>query len=261
MIQLVMVGALLVATAAPDANEFVLHDSGKAKDAAGAKDGAAKASKIVPTRTEAAVKFFVIDKERGPVKNVVICLTAPDGSKRYTDETDDAGYAELLVPVGQKYEITYLSLGARGDIVASVTVTGEPKQNIKLTLRYKRLPPPPPFVLTGVNFDTGKATIRSESLPRLDVVVEFMKHKKSARVEISGHTDNVGNSKANKALSARRAQACRSYLMSKGIAADRVTAVGYGDERPVAANDSDENRQKNRRIEVVEQQVLAARGP
>ena len=66
------------------------------------------------------------------------------------------------MPVGQKYDVTYLSLG-RGDIAATVTVTNEPKQNIKLTLRYKRLPPPPPFVLTGVNFDTGKAIIRPES--------------------------------------------------------------------------------------------------
>jgi outer membrane protein OmpA-like peptidoglycan-associated protein len=113
-------------------------------------------------------------------------------------------------------------------------------------------------VLTGVNFDTGKATIRSESLVRLDIVVEFMKHKKRSRVEISGHTDNVGNPKTNKALSARRAESCRSYLISKGIESDRITAVGYGQERPVVPNDNDENRQKNRRIEVVELQAGSA---
>jgi outer membrane protein OmpA-like peptidoglycan-associated protein len=131
-------------------------------------------------------------------------------------------------------------------------VTSEPRQSIKLTLRYKRLPPPPPFVLTGVNFDTGKATIRSDAESRLDVVVEFMRHKKSARVEISGHTDNVGNPKTNKALSAKRAEACRAYLMSKGIEGGRITAVGRGAERPVAPNDTEDNRQQNRRIEVVE---------
>ncbi len=238
--------AVLV-VASPDAGEFRLQDAeGGAKSARGAK-----ASKIVATKTDAAMKLFVIDKDRGPVKGVVVCLASPSGTKYFTDETDEEGYAEVLVPVGQKYELTYLSLGRR-DIAAQVTVSPEPKQNIKLTLRFKRLPPPPPFVLTGITFDTGKALIRSESQSRLDVVVEFLTHKKSAKVEISGHTDNVGNAKANKVLSAKRAQACRSYLLSRGIDSGRVTAIGHGGDRPVAPNDNEENRQKNRRIEVVE---------
>jgi outer membrane protein OmpA-like peptidoglycan-associated protein len=247
MHQLVTIAVATMALAAPDAGEFVLQDSNVAKGARGAKP-----SKIVPTRTEAAMKFFVIDKDKGPVKGVVICLASPTGEKYYTEETDEEGYAEVLVPVGQKYDVTYLSLGSRREIAATVAVTSEPKQNVKLTLRYKRQPPPPPFVLTGVNFDTGKAIIRPESTGLMDIVVEFMKHKKSATIEISGHTDNVGKPKANKALSARRAQACRSYLISRGIEGTRITAVGYGDERSLAPNNSDENRQKNRRIEVVE---------
>ena len=233
MHHLVTIAVGMMALAAPDANEFILKDSNVAEGAHGAK-----ASKIVPTKTDAAMKFFVIDKDKGPVKGVVICLTSPVGAKYYTEETDDAGYAEVLVPVGRKYDVTYLSLG-RGDIATAVTVTDEPKQNIKLTLRYKQRPPLPPFVLTGVNFDTGKATIRPESLVRLDIVVEFMKYKKSAHIEISGHTDKVGNPRANQVLSAKRAQACRAYLISKGIAGSRITAVGYGDARPVAANDTD----------------------
>jgi outer membrane protein OmpA-like peptidoglycan-associated protein len=249
MHHLVAIAVAAMAFAAPDASEFVLKDS---KDVARSARGT-KASKIVPTKTEAAMKFFVIDKDKGPVKGVVICLTSLLGTKYYTEETDDEGYAEVLVPVGQKYDVTYLSLAA-GEVTATVSVTNEPKQSIKLTLRYKRLPPPPPFVLTGVNFDTGKATIRPESLVRLDVVADFMTHKKSSRMEISGHTDNVGNPKANKVLSARRAQACRAYLISKGIDGSRITAVGHGDERPIVPNDGDANRQKNRRIEVVEQQ-------
>jgi outer membrane protein OmpA-like peptidoglycan-associated protein len=225
---------------------FVLHDSDSAKDAHGAKP-----AKLHPTVTEAVIKFFVVEKDKGPVKGVVVSLTSPTNTTYYTDETDGDGYAEVLVPVGQKYDVTYLSLGRR-DVATTVTVTDEPKQNIKLTLRFKRLPPPPPFVLTGVNFDTAKATIRPESFVRLDLVVDFMKHKKSARVEISGHTDNVGKPKANLTLSENRAMACRTYLISKGIDGGRITAVGYGDQRPLSPNDSDEARQKNRRIEVVE---------
>jgi outer membrane protein OmpA-like peptidoglycan-associated protein len=253
MHQLVTLAMALMALAGPDAGELRFQNSTEAKDA-----HRAKPSKIVATKTEAALKFWVVEKDKGPVKGVVIRLTTPTGAKYHTDETDGDGYAEVLVPVGQTYEVTYLSLGlARGNIVATETVTSEPKQTISLTLRYKRLPPPPPFVLTGVNFDTGKATLRPESEPKLDVVVEFMKLKKSARVEISGHTDNVGNANTNKTLSAKRAQACRAYLMAKGIDGSRVTAVGYGAERAVAPNDTEENRQKNRRIEVVEVQPPA----
>jgi outer membrane protein OmpA-like peptidoglycan-associated protein len=168
----------------------------------------------------------------------------------------------VLVPVGQKYELVYLSLG-RKDIAATVAVTDEPNQNVRLTLRYKRIDPPRPkvtlpdvpepgFVLNGVTFDTGKATIRAESYPRLDSVAEYMMHKKSARIQISGHTDNVGNPKVNKALSQKRAQACRDYLISKGVDGSRIEAIGYGDERPIASNDTEEGRQENRRIEAIE---------
>jgi outer membrane protein OmpA-like peptidoglycan-associated protein len=248
MHHLVTIAAAAMALANPDAREFRQAEPGTVGAAQRAKP-----SKIEPTRTEAAMKFFVVDKEKGTVKGVVIVLTSPGGNKYYTEETDADGYAEVLVPVGQKYDIAYLSLGlGRKDITATETVSNEPRQTIRLTLRYQRQPPPPPFVLTGVNFDTGKATIRPESFSKLDTVVDFMTHKKSAHIEITGHTDNVGNPKTNKTLSTKRAQACRAYLMSKGIDGGRITALGYGGERPVAANDSDLNREKNRRIEVVE---------
>ena len=112
----------------------------------------------------------------------------------------------------------------------------------------------PPFILAGVVFDTAKATLRPESFPKLDVVVEFMKFKKSARVEIAGHTDNVGKPKANKVLSQQRAQACRSYLISRGIDGSRLEAVGHGAELPTASNDTEDGRQKNRRMEARELQ-------
>jgi outer membrane protein OmpA-like peptidoglycan-associated protein len=232
--------------ASDEKSEFQLQDTHTAKGAHGAA-----ASKIRPTRTEAAMKLFVVDKDKGPVKGVVIFLTGPDKTKYYADPTDSQGYAEVLVPVGQRYDVTYLSLG-RGEIAATVPVADEPNQSVKLTLRYKREVAERPFILAGVNFDTAKATIRPESFPRLDAVVEFMVHKKNARVEISGHTDNVGNANANKTLSEKRAQACRNYIVSKGIDKKRLDAIGFGDEHPIAPNDTDEGRQKNRRIEAKE---------
>jgi outer membrane protein OmpA-like peptidoglycan-associated protein len=232
--------------AAEENNEFKLQDTHTAKEAHGAT-----ASKIKPTRTEAAMKLFVVDKDKGPVKGVVMVLSGPDKKKYYAEPTDSTGYSELLVPVGQRYDISFLSLG-RHEIAATVPVADEPSQSVKLTLRYKREVAPRPLVLEGVNFDTAKATIRPESFSHLDAVVDFMAHKKDARVEISGHTDNVGNAKANKTLSEKRAQACRNYIVSKGIDKKRLDAVGFGDEHPIAPNDTDEGRQQNRRIEAKE---------
>jgi outer membrane protein OmpA-like peptidoglycan-associated protein len=250
MLHLVTIAvATLNLAAAPDAGVFKLKTTDPAS-----RGPMATASKLVPTKTEAAMKFFVVEKDKAPVKGAVICMTSPDGTRYYTEETDAEGFAEVLVPVGQKYEVTYLSLG-RKDIAANVTVTGEPKQTIKLTLRFKRMPPPPPFVLTGITFDTGKTTIKPESTDKLDVLAEFLRYKKRARVEISGHTDNVGKPKSNKELSAKRANACRAYVMSKGIDGSRITAIGHGQEKPVAPNDTPENREKNRRIEAVEVQA------
>ena len=108
------------------------------------------------------------------------------------------------------------------------------------------------LVLENVEFQTGKATLIGDSHSRLDVVVEYMTHKKSARIEISGHTDNVGNKNANKSLSQKRADAVRDYLISKGIDGARIKPVGYGDTMPVAPNTTPEGRQKNRRIEAKE---------
>jgi OOP family OmpA-OmpF porin len=234
------------------AGEFVLNTRETPKDAP-----RSTASKIKPTRTEAALKFSVVDKDKGPIRGIVVSLTGADGKKYYTEETDAEGFAEVLVPVGQKYELVYLSLGRR-DIAANVTVTNEPNQTLRLTLRYKRYDPPPStapeprFVLEGVTFDSGKATIRPESFPRLDGVVEYMTYKTSARIQIAGHTDNQGNPKTNKALSQKRAEACRDYLVSKGIDKGRIDAIGYGDEQPIRPNDTEEGRQTNRRIEATE---------
>jgi OOP family OmpA-OmpF porin len=241
---LLFAGAALSQT--PDPKEFVLHKSEHVEP---------KKTKIAPTATEAALRLTVVDKEKGNgIPGVVVVLTAPDGKKYYADETDADGYAEVLVPISQTYQITYLSLG-RSDVTAKATVDDKPNHNVNLTLRYQRFggaSTKPRVVLDGVYFDTGNAKLRPESFPRLENVLEYLVHKKSARIEISGHTDNVGPPKSNKDLSLRRAQVCRDYLVSKGIDGSRIVAVGNGEEKPIASNDTEEGRQQNRRIEATE---------
>jgi OOP family OmpA-OmpF porin len=245
------------------AGEFQLSDSDTAAQARGEHPSA-----ITSTATHAAMRLFVMDPETGPTTGVVIKLTGPDGRSYYTEETDAQGYAEVLVPAGQRYELEYLSLGRRST-TARVEVPAGPNQDIRLTLRYRRWRPParptvpPPetpapapepegLVLEGILFQTGSATIDPESNARLDRVVEYMTHRPSVRIRISGHTDNVGDPRRNQTLSQQRAEAVRAYLVSHGIDGSRVEAIGYGDTRPVATNDTEAGRAQNRRIEAAE---------
>ena len=110
---------------------------------------------------------------------------------------------------------------------------------------------PPPLVLEGVNFDNDMATLRPEAIGILDRAAIALKEWGSVKVEIGGHTDSVGTDEYNQALSERRAYAVRDYLISKGVAADRLTAKGYGESKPVADNGTAEGRFQNRRVEMV----------
>lgn len=104
--------------------------------------------------------------------------------------------------------------------------------------------------LYGVNFDFNKATLRPDSEPALNQVLALLKEEPKLKLEIGGHTDNVGTPAYNMKLSDERAAAVRQWLVAHGIPATRLSSHGYGDTEPVVPNTSDENRAKNRRVEV-----------
>lgn len=122
-------------------------------------------------------------------------------------------------------------------------------------------PPPPPApvpikekvtIILDVEFDTAKAIVKEKYYDDIKKVADFMKEFPDTTAVIEGHTDSVGNDVSNKALSEKRAQSVRQYLIDKfGIDGSRLTAEGYGEEKPVASNDTAEGRQKNRRVEAV----------
>jgi outer membrane protein OmpA-like peptidoglycan-associated protein len=105
------------------------------------------------------------------------------------------------------------------------------------------------ITLRGIYFDTGKATIRPESYHVLDDAVRVLNANPKVIVEIAGHTDSVGSDSYNMRLSDARANSVRTYLISKGIAPNRLIARGYGETSPVASNATRDGRQMNRRIE------------
>jgi OmpA-OmpF porin, OOP family len=106
------------------------------------------------------------------------------------------------------------------------------------------------WVLVGVNFDFNKASLKPESIPVLDNTVEILLKNPEVKVEIQGHTDNIGSEKHNQKLSLHRAETVKYYLIAKGVAANRLTSVGFGKTRPITENNTEQGRAINRRIEL-----------
>ncbi len=107
------------------------------------------------------------------------------------------------------------------------------------------------FVAVYLNFDTGKATLQATSLGQVEQIADLLKKNSSLRLEVGGHTDKVGNEKANQKLSEARARTVMKALIERGIKADRLTAKGYGASVPIADNRIEEGRAKNRRVELL----------
>ena len=106
------------------------------------------------------------------------------------------------------------------------------------------------WVIEGLNFATSRADIMADSFARLDEVVTVLKQNPNLKLEIQGHTDSRGSETFNKMLSEQRAGAVLRYFVSKGIAAERLVAKGFGSSQPVADNDTAEGRAENRRVEL-----------
>lgn len=104
-------------------------------------------------------------------------------------------------------------------------------------------------VLENIFFETNKSELLDDSKVELNSFVSFLKTNDNLKVEISGHTDNIGTDKANQTLSENRAKSVYDYLISQGIDASRLTYKGYGAKKPRATNDTEEGRAKNRRTE------------
>jgi len=193
------------------------------------------------------------------------CPTTPKGHKVNAEgcelDSDGDGVVDSkdkcpTTPAGRKVNADGCELDSDGDgivdgadacpTVAAKTADGCPAAPVAAV--------PKKLVLEGVNFDNDRATLRPDATAVLDKAAATLKEWGDAKVEVAGHTDSNSDDAHNLKLSQSRAETVRSYLIGKGIAADRLSAKGYGESTPVADNASAEGRAQNRRVELVPQQ-------
>ena len=120
------------------------------------------------------------------------------------------------------------------------------------------------LTLGDVLFDTGQATLKSGANETMDRLATALREKSGRKVTIEGHTDNVGSDASNQSLSERRAQAVQTALTQRGVTRSQITALGKGENFPIATNDSADGRQSNRRVELIfteDQTRIAAEQP
>jgi outer membrane protein OmpA-like peptidoglycan-associated protein/tetratricopeptide (TPR) repeat protein len=155
----------------------------------------------------------------------------------------------VILPSGKNYGIRvqrqdYLFHSENFDIPASADY-----QEIVKDVELKKVAVGTKIVLRNIFFDFDKATLRPESASELERLYQLLVDVPTLKIEISGHTDNKGSAEYNKELSNRRAQAVVDYLVKKGINPSRLKYAGYGFDRPISTNDTEEGRQLNRRTE------------
>ncbi|RAW03223.1 OmpA family protein [Pseudochryseolinea flava] len=203
------------------------------------------------------VKGKIIDKATGkPLGAKIVYERLPDGKDvGIAQSNPETGEYEIRLPAGQLYGVRAEAAGKisesqsldlrdvktdkvieHSDFSLSPIEVADAKENVVI-------------VMNNVFFEFDKATLKAESYPELDRIVDFLKSKETIEIEISGHTDAVGEESYNLGLSQRRANSVRQYLTGKGVPSERIKAVYFGETRPVDSNETKEGRRKNRRVE------------
>jgi len=107
------------------------------------------------------------------------------------------------------------------------------------------------IAIYGITFESGKADLQAGAETQLVEIVKLMKSNTGLKIEVQGHTDNVGDDASNQTLSEKRAKTVKDFLVLYGISGERIRTAGYGESQPVASNDTEEGRTMNRRVEIV----------
>ncbi len=204
-----------------------------------------------PSRPVTVVKGIVYDSlSKDPLEALVIIVDNATGDTLYTVTSNSAtGKYVVTLPAGKNYG---MAVAKEGYLFFSQNFN-IPKEaqyrEVQLNVPLLPLRKGAVVALRNIFFEFDKAELKPESYPELDRVVALLQQYPNLKVEIAGHTDNVGSEEYNLRLSQKRAEAVVRYLVSKGIDPSRLIAKGYGESQPIASNDTEEGRALNRRVE------------
>ena len=194
-------------------------------------------------------QFQLLDKETKAILKDPKVKVMDAETKQLLEVRVEKDIVTVTVEIGKSYKFAANALGyaffSRGFKPDTVDVFKDRLKKIPLALLKKDAI----VQLQDINFETGKADLKPESNEELDRLVSLLEGNQTIKVEISAHTDDVGNDDSNLKLSEKRAKTVVDYLTTKGIKAERMTAKGYGETQPLGANDTDENKAKNRRVQ------------
>jgi outer membrane protein OmpA-like peptidoglycan-associated protein len=203
----------------------------------------------------------VVDAKTGyPVVAKVDFIDLKTGQSYVATNTKTDGTALVCLPAGRDYALNvtkdkYLFFSDNFNLTEVATFTQPFTLNIELqpivqdSTPGNMVPGSKPIVLRNVFFETGSASLRPESAAELDRLATLLTQSPLLRIQINGHTDNVGNDATNQNLSEQRAKAVQDYLISKNIATDRLKYKGFGETKPIDSNDTPEGKARNRRTE------------
>lgn len=165
-------------------------------------------------------------------------------SFEYTDHT-----ATISIKQGNKE--TWVEVWATPETYSlTIIEKGEVEQEITANSILKELNETGKAILY-INFDSGKSTIKKESMPVVEQIIEMMKQAADIKISVEGHTDSDGSNESNLKLSEARAKAVVEAITKGGIDAARLSFAGFGEEKPIADNSTPEGKAKNRRVELI----------
>ena len=212
---------------------------------------------IKAPETFITVKGKVVDKTTGnPVDAKIIYERLPDGSGAGVAQTNpETGEYEIRIPAGHMYGLRSEADGKLSESQnldlreLSSDQTVDSKDFNMAPIEVATIAPNATITLNNVFFDFDKSLLKSESGPELDRMVDLLQKESTMQIEISGHTDSMGSDSYNMALSERRAKTVVAYFVRSGIPKKRLKVKFYGEKNPVDTNETEEGREKNRRVE------------
>jgi outer membrane protein OmpA-like peptidoglycan-associated protein len=200
--------------------------------------------------TSLLMKGTITDSETGrPVFAKMDIIDAEISRIVATTTSDSTGSYFIRIPKPKRYGIEIVARNYMLNLDIADLANESYRHEVIRDFRLDPIEIGARMILKNIFFEFGKSTLKSESYIQLDNVVLLMQSTPGLRIEISGHTDNVGSAKANQKLSEDRSRAVVDYLVSRGVELVRLEYKGYGFSQPVASNSTTEGRSQNRRVE------------